>query len=94
MNLYHETPTLWQSLLRQLCPPVELSALTIYDAGTQHHVRQIERLREPCVESDCGRAIPMMVILGARSGRWEINGSTIEEVSSVPLPATDSDGTL
>lgn len=83
MNLYHETPTLWQSLLRQLCPPVELSALTIYDASTQHHVRQIERQRAPRVDSTAGHAVPMMAIL-TEPGKYYASGTDVLLLENTP----------
>jgi hypothetical protein len=76
VNLYHETPTLWQSLMRQLYPPVALSDLTIYDASTQHHVLQIERRLEPQVESRAGRAVPMMAIL-TEPGKYYADGTSV-----------------
>jgi hypothetical protein len=88
MNLYHETPTLWQSLVRQIYPPIALDELQIFDASTQHHVTQIERRLEPAVDSTAGRAIPMMAILGAESGRWIADGT------NVLLRDHEPDGTL
>ena len=87
MNLYHETPTLWQSLLDHLLPPITLPELQIFDASTQHYLRQIERRREPVVDSSAGRAVKMSAILRT-PGKYYADGS------GVLLPATDSDGTL
>lgn len=87
MKLYYETPTLWESLMRQIYPPVTLAELQIFDASTQHHVRQIERRCIPVVESSAGRAIPMMAIL-TKPGRYLATGT------SVLLTPSDSEGTL
>ena len=59
----------------------------IFDASTQHHLKQIERLRTPVVESAAGSAIPMMAILD-EPGLYIANGT------EVLLPAAKPDGTL
>jgi len=48
----------------------------IFDASTQHHVKQIERLRVPQVDSAAGRAIPMMAILD-EPGLYIANGTEV-----------------
>ena len=91
MKLYFdfETHSLLDDILAAVSPvrPVTLDELQIFDASTQHHIRQIERLREPFVDSTCGRAIPMMAILD-EPGLYIANGT------EVLLPAAKPDGTL
>jgi hypothetical protein len=76
VKLYYETPTLWESLVRQIYPPVALAELQIFDSSTQHHVTQIERRLEPQVDSAVGRAIPMMAILD-QPGKYYASGTEV-----------------
>jgi hypothetical protein len=67
-----------KSLAEILFPAVELEDLQIFDASTIHHVKQIERLREPQVDSECGEAIPMTLI--AREGKFVVDGQSVRRV--------------
>jgi hypothetical protein len=81
----YETHSLLDDVLDKVIPtrPVTLSELQIFDTSTQHHVRQIERLREPRVESDCGRAVPMMAILD-RPGKYYASGTNVLLLENKP----------
>lgn len=94
MKMYfdYETKSLLSSLLDHLCPttPVALDELQIFDASTQHHVRQIERMHTDWPaqdESEVGHAIPMLAILDT-PGKYTANGT------EVLLLGADPDGTL
>jgi hypothetical protein len=83
VKLYYETPSLWESLMRQIYPPVTLVELQIFDASTQHHVKQIERMRVPQVDSAAGRAIPMMAIL-TEPGKYYADGAEVLLIENMP----------
>jgi hypothetical protein len=67
-----------KSLAEILFPKIELAELQIFDASTQHHLKQIERRREPQVESEVGQAVPMTLI--AREGKFVADGQSIRRV--------------
>ena len=81
----YETHSLLDDILDVVVPtrPVTLSELQIFDTSTQHHVRQIERLREPRVESDCGQAVPMMAIL-TEPGKYYASGTDVLLLENTP----------
>jgi hypothetical protein len=83
VKLYYETPTLWDSLVRQIYPPVALAQLQIFDSSTQHHVTQIERRLEPQVDSTVGRAVPMMAIL-TEPGTYYASGTDVLLLENTP----------
>jgi hypothetical protein len=67
-----------ESLAEILFPRVEFAQLQIFDASTQHHLKQIERRREPQVESEVGQAVPMTLI--AREGKFVSDGQSIRRI--------------
>ena len=74
--MFHLTES--RSLAEILFPRVTLAELQIFDASTQHHMRQIARRREPQVESEVGQAIPMTLI--AREGKFVADGQSIRRI--------------
>jgi hypothetical protein len=77
----YETSSLIDDVLESLSPtkPVSVAELQIFDASTQHHVKQIERMRVPQVDSAAGRAIPMMAILD-EPGTYVADGGVVSRV--------------
>lgn len=67
-----------KSIAEILFPRVGVEDLQIFDASTQHHLKQIERRREPQVESEVGQAVPMMLI--AREGKFVADGQSIRRI--------------
>lgn len=67
-----------RSIAEILFPAVDLEDLQIFDASTQHHVKQIERRREPVVESEIGQAKTMKLI--AREGKFISDGRSIRRI--------------
>lgn len=76
MKLYHEVSTPFVALQNLVARALRIEDPFIFDASTQHHIRQIERRREPHVESKAGRAIPMMAILD-RPGWYIATGTQV-----------------
>lgn len=95
MKLYFdfETHSLLDDILAAVSPvrPVSLDDLQIFDASTQHHVKQLERMHSDWPQQDdvsaAGRAIPMTAIL-ERPGRYAVDGT------AVLLLSPDPDGTV
>lgn len=67
-----------RSIAEILFPAIDLEDLQIFDASTQHHVKQIARRREPDVDSECGEAIPMTLI--AREGKFVVDGQSVRRI--------------
>lgn len=98
MKLYFdfETHSLLDDILAAVSPvrPVSLDDLQIFDASTQHHVKQLERMHSDWPQQDdvsaAGRAIPMTAILGAESGRWIADGTNVLLRDHTPDGTLDS----
>jgi hypothetical protein len=70
-----------KSLIEIIFPSVELADLQIFDASTQYHVKQLERMHSDWPEQDdseVGQAIPMM--LTAREGKFIADGQSIRRI--------------
>jgi hypothetical protein len=61
-----------------LFPRVTLAELQIFDASTQHHIKQMERARKPQVDSEVGKAVSMTLI--AREGKFVADGQSIRRI--------------
>ena len=73
--------SLFESIARLVYPPVQIEELDVRHPSTMHHVRQIERARDPHanVESETSNAIPMKLI--ATSGSFIGLGTDIVPAS-------------
>ena len=67
-----------RSIMEILFPRVTLAELQIFDASTQHHIKQMERARKPQVESEAGKAVSMTLI--AREGKFVADGQSIRRI--------------
>lgn len=67
-----------RTIMEILFPRVTLAELQIFDASTQHHIKQMERAREPQVESEAGKAVSMTLI--AREGKFVADGQNIRRI--------------
>ena len=67
-----------RTIMEILFPRVTLAELQIFDASTQHHLKQIARRREPQVDSEIGKAVSMTLI--AREGKFVADGQSIRRI--------------
>ena len=67
-----------RTIMEILFPRATLAELQIFDASTQHHIKQMERARQPQVESEAGKAVSMSLI--AREGKFVADGQSIRRI--------------
>jgi hypothetical protein len=85
---YYETRSLLDDILAAVSPvrPVTLADLQIFDASTQHHVKQMERRHYDWLlpdDSEIGRTVTMTAILD-RPGKYYADGAKVLLIENMP----------